>query len=80
MYVPVQQVWFIPIPCQNGVRLYKHDDVSLELFLFDQEQGLFRNKLDLMVRFTDDITGTKPCSIQLHQLFNIIVLYMTQQQ
>lgn len=79
-YVHLQQVWFIPIPCQNGVRLYKHDDVSLELFLFDQEQGLFRIKLEHMVRFTNDVTGTKPYSIQLHQLFNIIVLYMTQQQ
>lgn len=80
LYAPVQQIWFSPIPCQNGVRLYKYDNVSLELFLFDQEQGLFRNKLEHMVKFTDDVTGTKPYSIQLRQLFNIIVLYMTQQQ
>lgn len=77
MYVLVQWVWFILIPCQNGVRLYKHDGVSLELYSFDQEQGLLRNKLEHMVRFTADVTGTKPYSTQLHQLFNNIVLYCT---
>lgn len=78
----VKQILKNVCTCAAGL-IYSHsvlNGVRLELFLFDQEPGLFHNKLEHMVRFTDDVTGTKPYSIQLHQLFNIIVLYMTQQQ